>query len=127
MQCSFDLQVSHIKVEPSELSFEGEQQEKDKFPKQQLQQQQQQKQLQQQEHKLLSQQQQKQASAPDIPSRQSAVVPVSTAAATCQQLPSASVLCARRLSVRQSRSSENARSSIADISWDEVGILCVCL
>ncbi|XP_021940294.1 protein unc-80 homolog isoform X4 [Zootermopsis nevadensis] len=107
------IEVSHIKVEPSELSVEDKQ-EQENFPKQQQQQQQQQK------HKLLSQQQQKQASTADIPSRQPAVVPVSSAAATCQQLPSASVLCARRLSVRQSRSSDNAHSSVADVSWDEV-------
>lgn len=118
MQCSFHLKVSHIKVEPSELSVEDKQ-EQENFPKQQQQQQ--------QKHKLLSQQQQKQASTADIPSRQPAVVPVSSTAATCQQLPSASVLCARRLSVRQSRSSDNAHSSVADVSWDEVGIRCACV
>jgi hypothetical protein len=37
------------------------------------------------------------------------------------------VLHAQRLSVHQSRSSENARFSTADVSWDEVGILYVCL
>lgn len=124
------VQVSHVKVESSELSFEDEQQEQEKFPKQQqqqqLQEQQTQNQLHQQEHNLLSQQQQKQKPAADIPSRQSVAVPVSTTAST-QQLPGASTLCARRLSVRQSRSSETARSSIADTSWDEVGILCTCV
>jgi len=54
--------------------------------------------------------------AGDIPSRESSV----TVPDTCQQLPGASALRMRRLSVSQSRSSENARSCIADTSWDEV-------
>jgi hypothetical protein len=43
-----------------------------------------------------------------------------TVSGTCQQLPGASALRMRQLSVGQSRSSENARFCIADTSWDEV-------
>jgi hypothetical protein len=121
LQCLFDLQVSHAKVDPSEISPEdGQEQQQEKFSKQQ--------QLQ-HEHKLFSQQQQQkqETSAVDIPSRKSSAVPITTGAATSQQLPNAAVLHAQRLSFHQSRSSENARSSTANVSWDEVGILGVCV
>ncbi|PNF24863.1 hypothetical protein B7P43_G12042 [Cryptotermes secundus] len=110
------IEVSHAKVEPSETSPEdGQQQQQEKFSKQQ--------QLQlQHEHKLFSQQQEQkqQTSAVDIPPRKSSALPITTGATTSQQLPNAAVLHAQRLSVHQSRSSENARSSTADVSWDEV-------
>lgn len=67
-----------------------------------------------QEQKLVPQTQQ--AAADDILSRQSSV----TVSGTCQQPPGASALRMRRMSVCQLRSSENARSCIAETSWDEV-------
>jgi hypothetical protein len=91
--------VSHIKAEPPTVSEEGQ-----PLPQQQ----------QPQEQKLVPQTEQ--AVPGDILSRESSV----TVPGTCQQLPGASTLRMRRLSVSQSRPSENARSCIADTSWDEV-------
>jgi hypothetical protein len=91
--------MSHIKAEPPDVAEDGQKQ---------------------QEQKLVPQKQQ--AAAGDILSRQSSI----TVAGTCQQLPGASALRIRRMSVSQSRSSENARSCIADTSWDEVVNMFLC-